>query len=238
MERTPSRPGSSDRLPGAPAPASRRFEAVIFDLDGTLLDTIEDIAAAMNRVLAPRGLGTYGVETYKTLVGDGVEELVRRAFRSQALSDEDVAGIVRDYRREYEFAWRDHSRPYPEVPALLEALRARGVRTAVLSNKSHVFTEVMTRELLPGFRFDVVRGAFSGAPLKPDPAAALAIAAGLGVAPAACAFLGDTNVDMMTARAAGMFAAGALWGFRTARELTESGAEILLESPLGLLAVL
>ena len=216
----------------------RRRDAVIFDLDGTLLDTIEDIAAAMNRVLAPRGLGTYSVEIYKSLVGDGVEELVRRAFRSRTLGDEEIAGIVRDYRREYELAWRDHSRPYPEVPALLEALAARGVRTAVLSNKSRVFTEVMTRELLPGFRFDAVRGAFPGVPLKPDPAAALAISAGLGVSPSKCIFLGDTNVDIMTARAAGMFAAGALWGFRTASELAESGADALVASPLGLLALL
>jgi len=98
-----------------------------------------------------------------------------------------------------------------------------------------MFTALMVAELLPGHRFDAVRGALPGVPLKPDPAPALAIAAELGVAPAACAFVGDTNVDMTTARAAGMLAVGALWGFRTADELRANGADVLIATPLDLL---
>ncbi|HVP89607.1 MAG TPA: HAD family hydrolase [Terriglobales bacterium] len=210
--------------------------AALFDLDGTLLDTIEDIALAMNRVLAARGLGSYSVEAYKTLVGEGAEELVRRVLASRRLSDAEVAGLLADYRREYEACWRLHSRPYPGVPALLEALGRRGVRTAVLSNKSQPFTEAMTAELLSPFRFDIVRGAQPGVPLKPDPAAALGIARGLEIAPAEAVFLGDTNIDMMTATGAGMLPVGALWGFRTAEELRAGGAAALLASPLELLA--
>ncbi|MCK7482928.1 MAG: HAD family hydrolase [Candidatus Moduliflexus flocculans] len=131
-----------------------------------------------------------------------------------------VAAILDEYRREYQACWRDHSRPYDGIPELLAELARRGVKTAVLSNKAQMFTGLHGRGASgPAHRFDIVRGALPGVPLKPDPAPALAIAAELGVPAAACAFVGDTNVDMTTARAAGMLAVGALWGFRTADEL-------------------
>jgi phosphoglycolate phosphatase len=214
---------------------SPTYRAVIFDLDGTLLDTIDDIAAAMNRVLESRGYGPYSIEAYKMLVGDGIEEMVRRAVGSRPLADEEAAGIVSDYRHEYELSWRDHSRPYPGVPELLGELGRRGVRTAVLSNKSHPFTEAMTFGLLSAFRFDVIRGALPDVPLKPDPEPALRIAREMGVAPRSVVFLGDTKVDMKTAVAAGMLPVGALWGFRNADELRTNGAATLIASPLDLL---
>jgi phosphoglycolate phosphatase len=214
---------------------SPNYRAVVFDLDGTLLDTIEDIAGAMNRVLVSRGLEPYGIGPYKLLVGEGVEEMVRRALAPRSPGDGEVEAIVRDYRREYELCWRRHSRPYPGVPELLGELRRRHVRTAVLSNKSHPFTEAMTLDLLPGFRFDVIRGARPGVPLKPDPEPALAIARELRVPPVSTVFLGDTMVDMKTAVAAGMLPVGALWGFRGAAELTANGAAALIASPLDLL---
>ena len=214
------------------------IKAVIFDLDGTLLDTIEDIAGATNRVLEARGLAPFSVEETKLLVGDGIDEMVRRTFALRGigmLSDADISGVVTDYRREYQACWRAHSRPYSGVPELLGELARRGAKTAVLSNKSHPFTILMMAELLAGFRFDSVRGAVPGVPLKPDPAPALAIAGELGILPEACLFLGDTSVDMKTATAAGMFAVGALWGFRTADELRKSGAAALIASPPELL---
>lgn len=249
--------------------AANGAQAVIFDLDGTLLDTLEDIAGAMNVVLRARGLPPRPAESYKKVVGQGLEEAVRRAFAppasptaaspsstslpssphssslspsppspSPTLSDDEVAGIVRDYRREYAAAWRLHSRPYPGIPDLLRALSARGIQAAVLSNKSHPFTEEMVRELLPGHPFAAVRGALPGIPLKPDPTTALAIAAGLGVPPASCLFLGDTNIDMLTAVAAGMVPVGALWGFRDESELRAHGAAAVIASPLELLDLL
>ena len=214
------------------------IKAVIFDLDGTLLDTIEDIAGATNRVLEARGLAPFSTEEMKRLVGDGIDEMVRRTFALRgvgSLSDDDVAVIIQDYRREYQACWRSHSHPYPGVPDLLVELARRGIKTAVLSNKSHVFTTAMTAELLAGSRFDLVRGATAGVPLKPDPTAALTIAGELSVEPPACIFLGDTSVDMKTAAAAGMFAVGALWGFRAADELGASGAAALISSPQELL---
>jgi phosphoglycolate phosphatase len=218
------------------SPNYTNYRAVIFDLDGTLLDTIEDIAIAMNRVLESRGFEPYTIEAYKTLVGDGIEEMVRRALSGRTLADEEIAAIVHDYRREYDLCWRLHSRPYAEVPALLGELGRRGVKTAVLSNKSHPFTEAMTLSLLPAFRFDVIRGAMPGAPLKPDPEPAVKIARELGVAPPSVVIMGDTKVDMKTAVAAGMVPVGALWGFRSAEELRSNGAAALLASPLELLS--
>lgn len=220
---------------------SPKYQAVIFDLDGTLLDTIEDIAGATNRILEARGLASFGIEETKLLVGDGIDEMVRRTFALRGigtLSDAEVDVIIHEYRGEYQACWRSHSRPYTGVPELLGELARRKIKTAVLSNKSHVFTTAMTAELLAGSRFDLVRGAIPGIPLKPDPATALAIAGELGVESAACIFLGDTSVDMKTATAAGMFAVGALWGFRTADELLTSGAAALVSSPRELLGLL
>jgi len=214
------------------------MKAAIFDLDGTLLDSIEDITAASNRVYEPLGLGAFSNDEMKTLVGDGAEELIRRVFAWRgrpAPAEAVVAGILRDYRREYQACWREHSRPYDGVLELLAELARRGVKTAVLSNKAQLFTAVMTEELLAAHRFDIIRGALPGVPLKPDPAPALAIAADLGVSPGDCAFVGDTNVDMATARAAGMLAVGALWGFRTADELLRNGADALIAAPADLL---
>ena len=217
------------------------MRAVIFDLDGTLLDSIEDITAASNRVYEPLGLGAFSDDEMKTLVGDGAEELIRRVFAWRgrpAPADTVIAQILRDYRREYQACWREHSRPYDGVPELLAELRRRGVKTAVLSNKAQLFTAVMAEELLAAHRFDIIRGALPGVPLKPDPAPALAIAAELGVSPDDCAFVGDTNVDMATARAAGMLAVGALWGFRTDDELRRNGADALIAAPADLLSLI
>lgn len=218
-----------------------KIEAVIFDLDGTLIDTIEDITGTTNRVLGKRGLAPFRKDDVKLFVGEGIDTAIRRAYAKRgvtSLSDEVLATVVEEYRREYQDRWRNHSRPYPGIPGLLTELSRRDIRMAILTNKSQMFTTLMTAELLPEYPFDSVRGAFPGVPLKPDPTQALAIAAELGIPPAHFAFLGDTSVDMKTALAAGMYPVGALWGFRTAGELRRSGAAALIASPAKLLDLL
>ncbi|HVV85528.1 MAG TPA: HAD family hydrolase [Kofleriaceae bacterium] len=207
---------------------------VIFDLDGTLVDSLEDIGASMNAALARFGLPAFPIDAYKMMVGDGAAVLARRATAGTAV---DPAALADVYAEEYEA--RDHrsSRPYPGIDALLAALVARGVVLAVLSNKPDAFTRAMVRVRLADIPFRAVYGQRTGVPRKPDPAAALAVAVELGLAPAQLAFVGDTAVDIATGRAAGMLPVGVLWGFRGRDELEAAGARHVIARPAELLEI-
>ncbi|MBF5046106.1 HAD family hydrolase [Aggregicoccus sp. 17bor-14] len=213
-----------------------RFAAALFDLDGTLVDSLEDIAGAMNWALAQHGLPTHPHEAYRHFVGEGVRVLVSRA--SNEAPGALQAALLESYRAHYAEHLLDHTRPFPGVRALLERLVAAGTRLAVLSNKSDGYTRQLVEALFPGVPFGAVYGERPGVARKPDPSAALALAAELGVAPAACAFVGDTPVDMKTARAAGMHAVGVTWGFRGEAELRAHGAQALAQSAQELAAAL
>jgi len=215
-----------------------RFQAVLFDLDGTLLDTLDDLANSMNSVLRGWGFPEHGREQYKVFVGDGVENLVRRSLPEDRREEARVAEGVAAMREEYTKRWAELTQPYPGIPDLLDGLSQRGVRMAVLSNKPDDFAKLMVAALLPQWRFEAVLGVRPGVPRKPDPGAALEIAKGLGVEPAAFLYLGDTNTDMKTAVSAGMFPVGALWGFRPGHELTANGAKRLIQNPPDLLGLL
>ena len=216
-----------------------KYRAVLFDLDGTLVDTLEDLGDSMNAALQAHGYPVHPLPAYRYFVGDGVENLVRRALPKTAGLDEHiVARVVPVMRAEYARRWKDKTRLYPGVAELLDALRERGVKIAVLSNKPHAATMEVVEHFLSAWHFDAAFGARAGVPIKPDPGAALEVARAVGVPPESVLYLGDTNTDMKTARAAGMFAAGALWGFRTAEELSESGAAALAAHPLDVLKLL
>ncbi len=214
------------------------YRAVLFDLDGTLLDTLEDLADSTNAALATLGFPTHPVDAYRIFVGNGIRYLAVRALPEGHRDDTTVDRCVRLTREEYGRRWDAKTRPYPGVPEMLDALVHRGVRMAILSNKPHAATNEVVAKLLPNWPFDVVRGAQEGVPLKPDPAAALDVAEALGTEPAEILYLGDTNTDMQTARAAGMRAVGALWGFRTVEELRAAGAQDIIGCPRDLLEVL
>jgi phosphoglycolate phosphatase len=214
------------------------YQAVIFDLDGTLLDTLEDIGHALNRVLSARGFPVHPIDAYRFFVGDGMAKLIARVLPQDKLDAETVRSCLEAYRADYERHWKIKTRLYDGVGTLLKELTARGLKLAILSNKPHEFTERCVREYLSKWSFDAVFGGREGVPLKPDPAGALAIAHTLGIPPAACLYLGDTAVDITTAIAAGMTPVGVLWGFRPAEELRESGATILIEQPLEVLGLL
>lgn len=207
------------------------YRAVLFDLDGTLLDTLEDLAASGNWALRELGMPEHPRDAYKYFVGDGVENLARRAIPCERCDAATVGRCAELVREAYTKRWAETTRPYPGIPELLDALCARGTPMAVLSNKPDDFTRLCVEKLLPAWRFAAVVGALARVARKPDPAGALRIAEYLGVAPAEILYLGDTNTDMQTAVRANMFPVGALWGFRTAEELTASGARVLVRRP-------
>ncbi len=212
-------------------------QAVVFDLDGTLLDTLDDLADSGNRVLSELGLPTHPVDAYKYFVGDGIGILIRRMLPEDRHDEQTIAEATRTYRREYGRRWNAKTKPYDGTKTLLDELTARGVKKAVLSNKPDEFTRRCVEELLGRWTFDVVLGHHDGIPRKPDPAGAREVVAKLKIPPAEIAYLGDTATDMQTAVAAGMFPVGALWGFRKEEELREGGAEVLIRHPTELLNI-
>ena len=214
------------------------YRAVLFDLDGTLLDGLEDIASSANRVLGHFGFPQHELVAYKYFVGDGMEALALRILPSSHRDATTVAKVVACIDSEYSQHWLDTTRPYDGIPELLQALTVRSIKMAVLSNKPDDFAKPMVFRLLPHWRFEVVLGARPSVPRKPDPAAALEIAEHLNIFPSEFLYLGDTDTDMKTAEAAGMCPIGVLWGFRTADELVASGAKALISNPIDLLKIL
>jgi phosphoglycolate phosphatase len=211
--------------------------AVLFDLDGTLLDTLADLGTSMNRALARLGFPPHPVESYKTFVGEGVSVLAQRALPPDRRDEASVKACVEAMGEEYAIHWMDATRPYEGVAEILSGLAKRTIKLAILSNKPHAMTRLLVAHFFPQTRFDSVNGARDGVPKKPNPAAALEIARQLKTAPERFLYLGDSGVDMDTAASAGMFPVGALWGFRDKKELLIHGAKALIKHPLELLDV-
>jgi len=214
------------------------YKAVLFDLDGTLVDTLRDITDSTNDVLAAAGFPQHEMEAYRYFVGAGRRVLASRVLPEDHRDDETVDRISSEIERVYSRRWTEHTAPYPGIPELLDALTDRGVRLAILSNKPQRPAEVMVSRLLPRWHFDAVEGERPGIPLKPDPSGALEIARRMKLKPVEFLYLGDSATDMQTAVAANMYPVGALWGFRTAEELLAGGAEVLIENPVDLLPLL
>lgn len=208
--------------------------AVIFDLDGTLIDSLDDLADTTNDALRAFGLPLHPVAPYRYFVGDGIETMVRRAAPANT-DPARIALITERARQEYSAHWARKTRPYDGIMELLNALVARDIPLLVLTNKRHDFTLEVMAHFFPATPFARIQGSPPGGTAKPDPALALAMAKDLGLAPSTIMFLGDTKVDMNTAVNAGMIPVGALWGFRPQNELVENGAKILLEKPMDLL---
>lgn len=214
------------------------YRAVLFDLDGTLLDTLEDLADSTNAALAQLGCPPHPLDAYRHFVGDGVVNLLTRTLPEARRDPATVARAVELMRAIYAEHWADKTRPYPGIPELLDALAARGVKMAVLSNKPDDTTKLCVARFLPRWSFQAVVGQSPAVPPKPDLAGVRSIVATLAIRPEHFLYLGDTNTDMETANAAGMFPVGALWGFRPAEELRAAGARRLIERPAGLLDLL
>ena len=215
-----------------------KCEAIIFDLDGTLLNTLDDLADANNQALGELGFPTHPVEDYKYHIGNGVRLLLERTLPENARDDAMVEKGVAMMKQAYDKCWDNKTRPYAGICELLDELTRRGARMAVLSNKPHAYTRIIVDKLLANWQFEEVWGVSDTVAPKPDPAGAFSLAETMGIPPADFVYLGDTATDMETANAAGMFAIGVLWGFRTADELNRSGAKVLLSEPAELLGIL
>lgn len=216
----------------------KAYDAVVFDLDGTLVDSIADLADAMNASLAEHGLPPRTYADCKRFVGDGALMFTERAAPRAAHDPKLAESILEGFKKHYSACWAVKTAPYEGIAELLDALVARGLKLTVLSNKIEAFTAQMVAETLKRWTFAVVRGERVGVPRKPDPAGAIEIAQALGTLPGRCLYLGDTSTDMKTAVGAGMVPVGVLWGFREAAELTASGAVHLLKHPLDLIPIL
>ena len=212
-----------------------KYRAVVFDLDGTLLDTLEDLADSMNRVLRDKGLPTHPTEAFRSFVGNGAAMLVSRALPPEKRSDELTADCLEAFHREYNRNWKMKSKPYSGVSKLLDALTAKHIEMAVLTNKPQAFAELCINEFLSDWEFAVILGQRDGVPMKPDPDGPREIVRRLEIPSDAFLYLGDSDVDMKTAVNAGMLPVGAQWGFRSERELRESGAVEVIGRPTELL---
>jgi phosphoglycolate phosphatase len=214
---------------------TRGFRAIIFDLDGTLLDTLADIGDSVNRMLAEYGFPGHTRDDYTRFIGNGIKMLVTRALPAEGRSVELVEACVRRAREIYWQNWNQKTRPYDGIIELLDRLKTMGLPLAVLSNKPHDFTVRYVDAYFGRQAFKVVVGQNDQFPVKPDPASALDIARQIDLPPPSFLFVGDSAVDMQTATAAGMFSVGVAWGFRGAKELRENGCRALVNHPLEIL---
>lgn len=203
----------------------------MFDLDGTLLNTLNDIGNAVNRVLSRHNFPTHAMDAYRHFVGNGIGTLIVRALPEDKRDSSMIRTCVDEFDREYDKTWNVETTLYPGIEEMLDLVQDRGLRLAVFSNKPHEFTQNCVDAFFPYREFEVVLGIKEPIPHKPDPTGALTIAHRMGIAPASFLYLGDTGTDMQTACAAGMYPVGALWGFRSSDELTENGAKALVNHP-------
>ena len=212
------------------------FKVVIFDLDGTLIDTIADIASAANSALANNNMPTHTVEDYVKMVGGGLRTLIEVALptdKTEALVDKCTHEIIEAYHKKPV----KHTIPYSGVVDLLSKLHGK-LKLAILSNKHHDLTTRIVKEVLPSEKFDVIRGLIPGTPKKPDPTSAFELCEQLGCKPEEVLYVGDSDVDMQTAVNAGFYPVGVDWGFRSAEVIKAHGAKKVISTPADLLKIL
>ncbi|WP_372755691.1 HAD family hydrolase [Labilibaculum sp.] len=211
------------------------IKGVVFDLDGTLANSIEDLADSMNAVLKEKKFPTHDYATFKTYVGRGLQSMVKNAL-PESSSDEATLKECFDKMMElYDKNCINKTCLYPGIPELLTALQKKGIKIAVFSNKANELTQKVVQDLLADWPLALVIGAGGDIPRKPDAKGALLISEKMGFTPEEIIYVGDSGVDMQTAHNAGMYAAGVLWGFRDMEELLENGAQTLVENPMDLL---
>lgn len=213
------------------------IKAVIFDLDGTIAETIDDIADALNSMLKDNGFPLVTREQTISYINNGAFELVKRSLPEEYKSDEEfVKKRLNEFQNHYAECYMNRTYPFEGViPTLVEIAKRKPI--AVLSNKPDVFVQDIIKKLYPENLFKIVIG-HGPFPRKPDPTSALYICEKLGIAPNECAIVGDSNVDMLTAKATGLHAVGVTWGYRSREVLLEHGAELIIEEPADLVKII
>ena len=207
------------------------IDTILFDLDGTLLNTIDDLADAGNWVCEQNHWPTFTVEQYKHMVGNGIPKLVERFSPEDCRTPQHLAATLAQFTARYDAHKEDKTAPYPGIPQLLAALKAEGIRTAVFSNKADTLCGGIIDHYFGHDVFLAVRGSRPGVPVKPDPTGVYSLMEQLGAAKASTLFVGDSNVDIATGHNAGLVTLGAVWGFRGAEELQAAGADVLVYKP-------
>jgi phosphoglycolate phosphatase len=213
-----------------------QYQGAIFDLDGTLLDTLQDIAHSGNAVLANNGFPTHEINQYRMFIGSGITVLMARALPEDQRDPETAAHLADEFQKEYGRNGNAYTKLYPGIAEMLSGLQAHHLKLAVLSNKPHEFTRQCVNEFLHHWTFEAVLGYNDIIPPKPDPTGALQIVGKWNLSPSRILYLGDSGIDMQTAKTARMFPIGALWGFRSKEELLENGAKALIQKPQDILA--
>lgn len=213
------------------------YQTVIFDLDGTLLDTIGDLAGAANWVCRENGWPEHTEEEIMAMVGHGIPNLISQFSPEDFRSEEAVARTLPLFSAYYGAHNMERTRPYEGVPALLEKLKGKGIRLAVFSNKAHDFSQVIVEHYFPGV-FQVIRGKMEGLPVKPDPAGTRLLLEQLEAKPESTLFVGDSSVDIRTGHNVGLRACGVSWGFRSRESLVKAGADFLADTVEELEAVI
>ena len=212
-----------------------KFKAIIFDLDGTLADTIEAIRDAINLTMQQYGYPQHTYEEIREYIGNGAKNLVLRSMPAEAASDAaQHERVFLTYQDNYDKGHLATDRCYDGIPALITALHASGVRLSVLSNKQDRHVQGLIAQLFPAGEFSVIMGQLDHLPKKPDPTVPLMIAEQLGVKPSECAFIGDSEVDVRTAKNAGMPAIAVSWGYRDRELLLAEAPDALLDTPSAL----
>lgn len=210
--------------------------AVIFDLDGTLLNTLGDLRAATNHALEVRGLPPHSMEEIRQFIGNGIRLLICRAM-PEGTPEAEIDAALDDFKAYYAAHIHDRTVPYDGIPQLLTALRKRGIKVAVLSNKIDSASQQLIEYFFPG-KTDVVFGEHVGVPRKPDPTSCRMVMQQIGVQPEQVLYVGDSGTDMQTAKNAGLYAVGVTWGFRSKEVLLKYGADVLVHRPEQILQIL
>lgn len=214
-----------------------KFKGIIFDLDGTLVNSLEDISDAMNTVLTSLNYPTHTYDTYQYFIGSGLRNLVSKALPASNNTDEQIETCFKSMIKEYREICTFKTKPYNGIIELLDHLATQDFKLAVFSNKADELTKKIATEIFPDY-FDAAVGLSTESLKKPNPFEAIEISKNWNLKPEEIIFIGDSDIDMLTANNANMFPVGVSWGYRTEEELTESGAKLVINNPSELLLIL